>query len=89
MRCRWNMTRNQVGEWECVDALLERVAFCKEFPSEYVCLFGCTIGAIFDDGFFEGGSSYEVHFEGIECDFGIGDCEEQGARHQGTRGLSN
>ena len=78
------MTGEEVGKREGMAAFFELGWFRQELPFVEFSVFCCAVGAVFVDWLFERYSSDEVHFEGLKCDFWIGNCEEELSGQEGT-----
>ena len=78
------MAWQQIGEGEGVNAGFVVGGLGEEVPGEKLGVFSLTFGTIFGDGSLICDSCDEHHLEGLEIYFGIGDCEEELARKEGT-----
>ena len=78
------MAWQQIREGEGVDAGFVVGWLGEEVPGEKLRVFDLTVGTIFGDGSLICDTCGEQHLEGLEIYFGIGDCEEELARKEGT-----
>ena len=74
----------QVREGERVDAGFVVSGLGEEFPGEKLGVFNLTIEAIFGDGSLVGDSCNQNHFECMELDIRVDDCEEELAGKEGA-----
>ena len=78
------MAWQQIGEREVVNAGFVGGGLGKEVPGEKLGVLNLTVETILGDGSLICDSCDEHHLEGLEVYFGIGDCEEELARKEGT-----
>lgn len=81
---RGQVAWQQIGEGEGMGAGLVVGGLGEELPGKYFGIFDLTIETVFGDGSLVCDACDEDHLEGLELDFGVGDCEEELTGKEGT-----